>query len=147
MKTKLHDAPARKANKLSQIAMRKNKLSSLQTKVQELLGWDELQYCTLQFESGLDFIVGYCGYIDHFSNMIAYNPIFWKWWRNQYGEIDELFVQNWHKIEGKFELDFWYRMMHDGRAIASEKHPHASIIDASYEKMIKELIEEEKRRQ
>ena len=147
MKTKLQDAPAKAARKLSQIARRTKQLSTLQEQVQHILGWDELQYCTLQFETGLDFITAYCGYIPQFSERVAYNAIFWKWWRNQYGEIDEIFVENWHKVDGRFEIGYWYGMMHNGNAIASERHPHAGIIDDSYCKMINELISDEKKKE
>lgn len=54
-----------------------------------VLGWDEEKYSYFVFECG-------CHFLHHFLNatglseysLISRSAFFWKWWNNQWGEID-----------------------------------------------------------
>jgi hypothetical protein len=113
---------------------------ALKIEIIELLEWEELQWCSFQFEQGLRYLDSYVGRDAH--NLLQ-KEIFWTWWKDQWALRDEdLMIRGLAELPVEDRVGI-YTELHDGMALTSLVHPHRTVMEQSYAEMINQLILEE----
>lgn len=85
---------------MSQVATQIESDAKVRTRMENLLGWDEAELNTCEFEAGLDWLVAMFGQadgparIDSLRQKLASSPGFWTWWKNQWRRMDALLSPN-----------------------------------------------------
>lgn len=120
--------------------------TSLKEKVCSWLGWDELQYCTFQYESGLLYLQHYITHDQWGQDMLQRSKYFWNWWKAQWTSRDASFCDTESGSQpplSRGNLVIVYRHLHDPVALASEIYPNRVVLDESYNQMIVEYLKQE----
>lgn len=123
------------------INSRKRVAQALKKTVCQWLQWDELQYGTFQYESGLTYLRFYIPGDDWGQDMLQRSPLFWNWWKNQWSQRDANFcdVEDDQKNMSVVNLRRHYKHLHDPAALASEIYPGRTVLDDTYCAMIHSL--------
>lgn len=100
-------------------------------RIQEILNMDDLEYCTLQYETGLSYLRSFCLGLNGAYSKLERSSEFWLWWIYEWSVQDHMIlnVLKWdsHKIQqsyGKHHLDSFF--VDDLSRIAL--YPTASIL-------------------
>jgi hypothetical protein len=137
------------------IATRRKIAAANKAKVIELLYWNEMQYCTFQYECGLAYLRHYITHDQWGQDMLQRSKMFWAWWLNQWAMRDNDFVCQFTEgmavnddgvLQGWLSpgnLRIFYRYAHDPATLASDIYPNRVVLDESYNQMIASLIKDE----
>lgn len=130
----------------SHINSRRRVTQSLKETVCAWLHWDEMEYSTFQYESGLAYLRHYIPQDKWGQDMLQRSRLFWNWWKNQWSHRDASFCDgeteaHLNKITVK-NLRRLYYHMHDAAALASEIYPGRTVLDDTYCTMIDQLNKE-----
>ena len=122
----------------------KDRALALMREVMKSLRWDEMTYKSFQFESGLSYLKHYLRDDTHAISVISASADFWIWWRNHWTNRDQAFMEfianTTYDLQ---EIRDTYCETHDAEALAKAIHPNGVILNESYAKMIKVLVEHE----
>ena len=61
-------------------------------RVMDLLGWTEEQYCMMQYNSGLYYLVLYLKEHKESIRMLEGSRLFWNWWKAKWYQRDMQFI-------------------------------------------------------
>lgn len=111
--------------------------------VQNLLGWDDLQYSEFQQEMGLAYLKHHFGE-GAVVDRIPEHREFWGWWKQHWTKREHEFLDLSSALF-KHELEDYYRDMNDPTQMAY--NPHGIILDNTYERMMSQLIKNATRKE
>jgi hypothetical protein len=111
----------------------------IKARVIEILNWDELSYGEYVYKSGRAYLQAYIPNDPQGIDSLIESKIYWKWWRNHWMQRDAEFVNEAHDMSVAVRR-VRYREIHDPQALAKEIYPNATILSASYSKMIGDFI-------
>lgn len=107
--------------------------------VTRLLGWTEQQYCEYQQEKGIAYLHHVLEIDEAGIKMQIQNPLFWRWWVNHWNRRDEEFL-TYASGTPKRMIENLYNDLND--PFGFEFYPHRVIMDASYNGLIKEIMQD-----
>lgn len=119
-------------------------------KVLQLLGWDMLQYATLQYETGLQYLQQYLQLDAATLHMFESSRRWWDWWVNQWNLRDAQVFLPHSFLESKgiithSEMMKFYHAVHD--VWFFDHYPHAHLMQQSYNDMTRKLYADLKKQQ
>jgi len=111
--------------------------AAIKMQVQNLLGWDDLQYATFQQEQGYAYLRAQFDIDTPLVDRIPEHKEYWSWWRLHWIKRDREFLDMSNMLF-KSEMEEYYRQLHDPESMAF--WPHAAILEETYTEMIHQLV-------
>lgn len=111
----------------------------LKMEVQNLLGWDDLQYGSFQEQMGYEYLKAEFPEGTVLVAELPYHKEFWTWWKMQWMERDELFLSQAYSMD-RAMLQEYYRQFHS--PMDESFKPHRIVLENAYSGMIDRLIKE-----
>lgn len=119
----------------------------LQRDVMKLLGWNEQQYATFIYDSGIAYLSYYIPDYPHVVSQITRSEIFWNWWKFHWEKRDKEFMDVCDTTpceEGSGnDLADIYQGLHDARTLAAGIYLNGQVLEESYANMIGCLTKEQ----
>lgn len=125
-------------NKLTHIEKIRRDNAALKMQVQNLLGWDDMQYSSFQMDMGMEYLRQVFGDAPMVDAIPSHRE-FWSWWRMHWGKRDREFLEVSDMLFND-ELEAYYRDLHCPGTIVF--FPHSGILEATYSEMMHGLIKE-----
>lgn len=122
----------------------KQKVSSTQGTIIQMLGWNEMEYAEYMEEQGLEYLHRYAGSDLLAINELAKKKTYWDWWKNHWFIRDQRFLLLF--TDGPVNiLCHCYKQQHAAKYLVSDIYPPAVVLGNDFAKMIGELNDEIKR--
>ena len=128
-------------SKITHIERVRQSNATLQMEVQNILGWDDMQYAEFQQIKGIE-------YLAHaFGNMPLVDKIpeqkeYWSWWRLHWARRDCVFMSMLNMLFPN-EYETYYLEMHTASSMIFK--PHGIILKRTYHSMIHNLVKQSTR--
>lgn len=120
------------------------KQESIKHRVCEMLGMTVEQYHEVQFDIAVDYMRQKCNGDERFLSAFLNEPVFWRWWKQQWCLVDERFVhQHWQSGRGEVvRMQLKAEWMRQHRNI--DTYPDRVVYNkvfSLYEKMVDQLTQ------
>lgn len=126
-------------NKLSHIETVRKEQALIKMQVQNLLGWDDMQYASFQEEMGLVYLRKLFGEGTPMIQEVPSHKGFWSWWKMHWLKRDREFL-DMAGLLFRDEVLPYYEDLHHPAGIAFT--PHRAILEKTYHGMIHKLVKE-----
>lgn len=116
----------------------KTENQTVRERVQNALGWTDLQYAEYQEQQGYRWLIMEIGDNPDTQKLI-YNKLFWSWWINHYVKRDKAFLADFEHGKRKDILRMTYALRHNPKCTVF-KSKYADQLQQSYGVLIGKLI-------
>lgn len=124
---------------MTHIESMRNRFRANKKKIQQMLGWDDLQYGRYQYEMGLRYLRESLQLDDWNMQVLEGQRLFWQWWINEWNLRDEhQFLPLAAKSPSPEGI---YESIHDIRCL--RRRPDDVVLSDSYALMIEKLRQEQ----
>lgn len=110
-------------------------------RILQILGWDILEYTTLQYETGLQYLQNYLQMDEATARTFESNRRWWDWWVNQWNLRDAQIFLPAADAYRQNKARTMYKRVHS-IAYLDGFYPHAAIMEQSYNDMTRKLYAE-----
>lgn len=120
-------------------------IAGTQSRIIQMLGWNEMEYAEYMEEQGLEFLERYIPNDPHGINYLQRSKGYWQWWKNHWLIRDLRFFFLFRKGYNTNVLVNEYRRQNAAKYLVSDIYPPAVVLGNDFAKMIGELNDEIKR--
>lgn len=120
----------------------KQQILTTQQRIQQLTGWDELQYGQFVFDCGTQYLREYIPGDAEAIATLERSRIFWAWWRNHWAIRDRQFLSQVNTEAPAWGILKFYEHYNNPRKLASSVWPNAVVLNDSYARMIRQFNNE-----
>jgi len=108
----------------------RQKADSLKMEICLLLNWTEMQYCELQYQNGIAYLMWYLPCDEHAREKLLRSRLFWNWFKNQWTVHDESLLSYRMAVREctVIALTELYVSLHCPRAMVMEVKPNDVVL-------------------
>jgi len=113
-----------------------------QHRIQQLLGWNELQYAQFVYDTGCAYLQAYIPGNEEAIAALERSRVYWAWWKNHWQQRDRQFLQTVNPYAPAQVILTFYERYNNAHRLAGRVWPNAVVLNDSYARMIGEFNDE-----